>query len=108
MGATDFPDLTLIVQHGAWPYSREAVGLAYKQPNVYIVPGQYVHYEFPGSEDYVKAANRQLSDQMLFGSVYPNCGPVSEVMSIVDELGFVSEEVKQKYFHVNARRLLGL
>ncbi len=106
--ATDFPDLTLIVQHGAWPYSREAVGLAYKQPNVYIVPGQYVHYEFPGSEDYVKAANRQLSDQMLFGSVYPNCGPLSEVMSIVDELGFVSEEVKQKYLHVNARRLLGL
>jgi predicted TIM-barrel fold metal-dependent hydrolase len=106
--ATDFPALTLIIQHGAWPYSREAVGLAFKQENVYIVPGQYMHYEFPGSEDYVKAANRQLSDQILFGSVYPNCGPLSEVMDIVDNIGFVDETTKWKYLEGNARRLLGL
>jgi predicted TIM-barrel fold metal-dependent hydrolase len=106
--ATDFPELTLIIQHGAWPYSREACGLAYKQKNVYLVPGQYAHYEFPGSEDYVKAANRQLSDQMLFGSVYPNCGPLREVMGIVDRLGFASEVIKRKYLEGNARRLLNL
>ena len=106
--ATDFPGLTLIIQHGAWPYAREACGLAYKQKNVYLVPGQYAHYEFPGSEDYVKAANRQISDQMLFGSVYPNCGPLAEVMQIVERLGFVSEEIKRKYLEGNARRLLGL
>ena len=106
--ATDVPELTLIIQHGAWPYSREAVGLAYKQPNVYIVPGPYVHYEFPGSEDYVTAANRQLSDQIMFGSVYPNCGPLAEVMQIVDGLGFASDEIKSKYLAGNARRLLKL
>lgn len=106
--ATDFPELTLVIQHGAWPYTREACGLAYKQKNVYLVPGQYAHYEFPGSEDYVKAANRQLADQMLFGSVYPNCGPLKEVMQIVDRLGFASEEVKRKYLGGNARRLLRL
>ncbi|MBC7803638.1 MAG: amidohydrolase family protein [Candidatus Parcubacteria bacterium] len=106
--ATDFPELTLVIQHGAWPYAREACGLAYKQKNVYLVPGQYAHYEFPGSEDYVKGANRQLADQMLFGSVYPNCGPLSEVMQIVDRLGFANDEIKAKYLGGNARRLLGL
>ena len=106
--ATDFPELTLIIQHGAWPYSREACGLAYKQKNVYLVPGQYMHYEFAGSEDYVKSANRQLSDQMLFGSVYPNCGPLKEVRHIVDTIGFASDEIKTKYLEGNARRLLGL
>ncbi len=106
--ATDFPELNVIIQHGAWPYSREACGVAYKQKNVYLVPGQYVHYEFPGSEDYVKGANRQLSDQMLFGSVYPNCGPLKEVRQIVESLGFASAEIRAKYLGGNARRLLGL
>lgn len=106
--ATDFPELNVIIQHGAWPYSREACGVAYKQKNVYLVPGQYVHYEFPGSEDYVKGANRQLCDQMLFGSVYPNCGSLQEVRRIVDGLGFADEEIKAKYLGGNARRLLGL
>ena len=106
--ATDFPNLNVVIQHAAWPYSREAVGLCYKRPNVYLVPGQYIHYEFPGSEDYVKAANRQLSDQIMYGSVYPNCGPLKEVMEIVDNLGFASDEIKHKYLEGNARRLLGL
>ncbi len=106
--ATDFPNLKVVIQHAAWPYSREAVGFCYKRPNVYLVPGQYIHYEFAGSEDYVKAANRQLSDQILYGSVYPNCGPLTEVMEIVDNLGFANDEIKHKYLEGNARELLGL
>jgi hypothetical protein len=106
--ATDFPELNIVIQHGAWPYSREAVGLAFKQSNVYLVPGQYIHYEFAGSEDYIKAANRQLSEQILFGSVYPNCGPLTEVMDIVDNLGFANSVIKKNYLGDNARRLLGL
>ena len=46
--ATDFPDLNIVIQHAGWPYVREAIGLAYKQPNIYLVPSQYVHYGFPG------------------------------------------------------------
>ncbi|MBH61101.1 MAG: hypothetical protein CL569_01345 [Alphaproteobacteria bacterium] len=106
--AIDFPNLKVVIQHAAWPYSREAVGLCYKRPNVYLVPGQYIHCEFAGSEDYVKAANRQLSDQILYGSVYPNCGPLTEAMEIVDNLGFANDEIKHKYLEGNARELLGL
>jgi predicted TIM-barrel fold metal-dependent hydrolase len=106
--ATDFPELKVIIQHGAWPYSREAVGLAYKQSNVYLVPGQYVHYEFPGWQDYVMGANRQIPNQVLFGSVYPICGPLVELMQIVDRLGFRDVETKRKYLEGNARNLLGL
>ena len=49
--ATDFPDLTVVIQHGGWPYVREAIGVLYKQPNVFLVPGQYIHYDFPGSQE---------------------------------------------------------
>ena len=62
------------------PYVRETVGVLYKQPNVATVPGQYVHYDFPGSMDYVHALRRQCPDQILFGSVYPNCGPLPDLI----------------------------
>ncbi|MXV87558.1 MAG: amidohydrolase family protein [Acidimicrobiales bacterium] len=39
--ATDFPSLTISIQHGGWPYVRETLGVLYKQPNVVTVPGQH-------------------------------------------------------------------
>jgi len=105
--ATDFPGLTVSIQHGGWPYVREALGVAYRQPNVVIVPGQYVHYGFPGSEDYVTALARQLPDQILFGSVYPNCGPLTDLRRIV--AGWeLPPHIERKYLRDNAARILGL
>jgi predicted TIM-barrel fold metal-dependent hydrolase len=105
--ATDFPDLTVVIQHAGWPYVREAIGLAYKRRNVNLVPSQYVHYGFPGAQDIVDAANGILEDQILYGSVYPVCGPFTELMKIVDNLGF-TDRAKEKYLGGNARRILGL
>lgn len=105
--ATDFPDLTVIIQHGGWPYVMEAIGAAYKQPNIYLVAGQYIHYGFPGSEHYITALRHLLQDQMLFGSVYPNCGPLTDLRSIVSSWE-LSEAVERKYLRENAERVLGL
>ncbi len=105
--ATDFGELTVSIQHGGWPYVREAIGVAYKQPNVVIVPGQYVHYGFPGAEDYVAALARQLPDQILFGSVYPNCGPLTDLRQIVSSWQ-LPPHIERKYLHDNAARVLGL
>ncbi len=105
--ATDFPDLTVIIQHGGWPYVLEAIGAAYKQPNIYVVPGQYIHYGFPGSEHYIKALRHLLQDQLLFGSVYPNCGPLVDLRRIVASWD-LPEAVERKYLRDNARKVLGL
>ena len=104
--ATDLPDLTIAVQHGGWPYVREAVGVAYKQPNVVLVPGQYVHYGFPGSDEYVHALVRHVPDQVLFASVYPNCGPLSDLRRIVADWG-LPPDAERRYLRDNAARLLG-
>ena len=105
--ATDFPGLTVSIQHGGWPYVREALGVAYKQPNVVIVPGQYVHYGFPGSQDYVTALARQLPDQILFGSVYPNCGALTDLRRIV--AGWeLPPHIERKYLRDNAARILDI
>ena len=105
--ATDFPDLTVIIQHGGWPYTLEAIGAAYKQPNIFIVPGQYIHYGFPGSEHYITALRHLLQDQLLFGSVYPNCGPLVDLRQIVTDWNLPTD-VERKYLRTNAERVLGL
>ena len=105
--ATDFGGLTISIQHGGWPYVRETLGVLYKQPNVVTVPGQYVHYGFPGSDDYVTALARQLPDQILFGSVYPNCGPLTDLRAIV--AGWeLPPHIERKYLRDNAARALGI
>ncbi len=103
--ATDFPDLTVVIQHGGWPYVRETIGLLYKQPNVVTVPGQYVHYDFVGSTDYVDALRRHGRHQILFGSVYPNCGPLVDLRRIVAGWD-LPPDVERAYLHDNAARIL--
>jgi predicted TIM-barrel fold metal-dependent hydrolase len=105
--ATDFPDLKLVIQHGGWPYARETIGVLYKQPNVFTVPGQYVHYDFCGSSDYIHALRRHGRHQILFGSVYPNCGPLTDLRRIIAEWQ-LPPEVERAYLRDNAARLLDL
>jgi len=105
--AADVPALKLIIQHGGWPYSREAVGAAYARSNIYLCPGQYIHYGFPGSEDYITALGRQLPDQILFGSVYPNCGPLVFLREIVSSWN-LSADIERRYLRGNALEVLGL
>lgn len=105
--ATDFPNLTVVIQHGGWPYVLEAIGAAYKQPNLYLVAGQYIHYGFPGSEHYITALRHLLQDQLLFGSVYPNCGPLADLRRIIASWG-LPPAVERKYLRTNAERVLGL
>lgn len=60
-----------------------------------------------GSEDYVTALARQLPDQILFGSVYPNCGPLTDLRRIV--AGWkLPPHIERKYLRDNAARILGL
>lgn len=105
--ATDFPNLRIVIQHGGWPYVHEAIGVLYKQPNVYMVPGQYIHYGFPGSNDYIEALRRQCSHQIIFGSVYPNCGSLKDLRSIVSEWG-LPEATERRYLRENAASILNL
>ncbi|WP_312411674.1 amidohydrolase family protein [Comamonas sp.] len=102
--AQAFPDLPLVVYHGYWPRVQEAIGLAFRYANVYLVPDMYVFQ--PGSQAYVQAANQFLGDQLLFGSSYP-FRPIRQSIDDFLALGF-DEAVLPKLLHGNAARILGL
>ncbi|MDR1423046.1 MAG: amidohydrolase family protein [Azoarcus sp.] len=99
-----FPQLPIVIYHGGWPRVHEAVGLAFRYENVFLVPDMYLFQ--PGTEVYVAAANSFLREQFLFGSSYP-FRPIAQSIEDFLHLGFHGD-VLDKVLHDNATRLFGL
>ena len=103
--ARSFPDLTIVNVHGGWPHVQGALGVAFRRPNVWMLPDVY----FPGltgETDYVVAMKTFLQDRFLFATGYPFC----PIKATVDRyLSFsLPEPVVRKVFRENAVRLFGL
>jgi predicted TIM-barrel fold metal-dependent hydrolase len=105
--ALAFPEVTFIVGHACWPWTTQAVALAMRCPNVYLMPEFYWYLPgMPGAGDYVDAANTFLRPRVLFSSCYPS-RTVSEAVAHARDLPLASESV-EPVFAGNARRLLAL
>ena len=103
--AAAYPDLQIVVAHGGWPWVPQMLGVAYRRPNVWISPDQYV-VNMPGSRDFVDAANGFLRDRLLFGSSYPFL-PMAGALESYRAQPF-RPEVLEGVLGGNAARLLGL
>ncbi len=107
--ACDFPHLTIIANHGGWPWVNEMVAVAWKRRNVYVEIGgvapKYIARPGTGWELLLTYGNSLLQDQILFAtdSLIPHRRAVEEV----DMLPF-KDEVKEKLLFKNALRLLKL
>jgi len=102
--ARNFPRLSVVVHHGAWPRVIEMIGVAFRYANVTLVPDMYVFQ--PGGALYVEAANGALSDQIAFGSSFP-FRAMAQSIADYERLDF-QDNVREKLFFANAARLLGL
>ncbi len=107
--AGDFPNLTIVANHGGWPWVNEMVAVAWKRPNVYLEIGavspKYIARPGTGWELFLTYGNSVLQDQILFAtdSLIPHDRAVREV----DQLP-LKDEVKEKLLYRNAVRVLGL
>ncbi|MBW7453276.1 amidohydrolase family protein [Paenibacillus sepulcri] len=102
--ARKYPELNIVISHGAWPFVSEAVTTAIYCPNIYLSPDLYLG--FPGSQLYVEAANFPLSDRILYGSCYPNM-PYGFALQHFRSQSW-NEGVLDKVLYENGARLLGL
>jgi uncharacterized protein len=102
--ARTFPQLQIVVHHGAWPRVNEIIGVAFRYANVTLVPDMYVFQ--PGGVLYVEAANDALSHQIAFGSSFP-FRAMAQSIEDYKRLGF-RERVREKLFFTNSARLLEL
>ncbi len=100
--ATDFPELTLICVHGGWPFTTQMIAIAMRHERVYFDTS--IYFRMPGAELVVDAANRVISDKILYASSYP-FGTLKESLERFLALPF-TDEARQKVMGANARRLL--
>lgn len=102
--AADFPNLTIIAAHPGWPWVDEMTGVALHKGNVYWELSGWAPKYFPAQ---LKVDIRsRLKEKIMFGSDYPSL-PYERLFLEWDELGY-SDDVKERVFHGNAERVLGL
>ncbi len=102
--AADFPDLTIIMAHPAWPWVEEQIAVALHKPNVYIDLSGWAPRYIP--EPLVREANTRLQDKTLFGSDFPYLPP-DRWLAGFERLD-IRDEVRPKILLENARRALGI
>ena len=105
--ALDFPELTIIVGHGCWPWTTQACAMAMRCRNVYLMPEIYMHPpDMPGADDYVRAANSYLSHRMLYSSCYPTLS-LKQALEEFKLLPIKPASRENMLWH-NGARILGL
>ena len=102
--ARDFPELTLIMSHGGYPFVNEAIYTCLRNANVYMDISEYERA--PMVDVYVRAMNDLISDKVLFASAHPFVELADALDAYADfEL---SADVRNKVMYENARRVLRL
>lgn len=102
--ASDFPELTMIISHGAYPWVMEMVGVATRHQNVYI--DFSACSTFFNVEQYAHAANRQLMTKTLFASAHP-FEDINDVLKFYEKLPLTAQ-AREHVMYKNAAKILGL
>lgn len=103
--AGDFPALKIVVSHGGWPWVHQMLHIAFRRPNIYLSPDQYLA-NMAGMDDYVRAAGSYLADRFLYASSYPFT-PVADYAAWFKRLP-IGPEAMEKILFRNAAKLLGI
>ena len=101
--AADFPELKIVVSHGGWPWVHQMLHIAFRRPNVYLSPDQYLA-NMAGYDDYIRAADGFLADRFLYASSYPFT-PVDGYAAWFKTLP-IRPEAMEKILSRNAAKLL--
>jgi len=108
----DFPKLKVIAGHGGWPWVPDLVLMLWKYENLYVDTSahrpKYIASPNTGWEMFMHFANSTIQDKILFGSDWLSIGiPIREILSEI-ELWPLKENVKEKFFWKNAKRVFDL
>ena len=102
--AADFPRLTIVMAHPAWPWTEEAIAVLLHKSNVFMDISGWRPKYLPAPLKH--EMSRRLQDKIVYGSDYPGWSPGQ----FLDELEMegLKPPVIEKLFIKNATRILKL
>jgi predicted TIM-barrel fold metal-dependent hydrolase len=100
-----FPELQLVMRHGAEPWTALAVKLMLKWPNLYYSTSAFAPKHYP--DDIVYFANTRGADKVLYAGYFPMGLSLERIFSELPGVGF-RDHVWPGFLRENAARLLKL
>jgi predicted TIM-barrel fold metal-dependent hydrolase len=100
-----FPELKIVVRHGAEPWTELMVKLLLKWPNLYYSTSAFAPKHYP--EDIVDFANTRGADKILYAGYYSAGLGLDRIFSELPNVPF-RDHVWPKFLRENAIRVFGL
>jgi predicted TIM-barrel fold metal-dependent hydrolase len=100
-----FPELTVVMRHGAEPWEALAVKLMLKWPNLYYSTSAFAPKHYP--QAIIDYANSRGADKVLYAGYFPMGLSLDRIFAEFPQVPFKAE-VWPKFLHDNAARLFRL
>ncbi|MDB5445271.1 MAG: hypothetical protein JWQ97_588 [Phenylobacterium sp.] len=100
-----FPDLRVVMRHGAEPWTELAVKLLLKWPNLYYSTSAFAPRYFP--KDIIEFANKRGADKVLYAGYYPSGLTLERSFGELPQVEF-RDHVWPKFLRDNALKVLKL
>jgi hypothetical protein len=101
----DFPELTMVLRHGAEPWAELAVKLMLKWPGLHFSTSAFAPKHYPAAV--IDYANTRGTEKVLYGGYHPFALELDRIFAEMDDVPF-REHVWQPFLRGNAARILGL
>ena len=100
-----FPELKVVMRHGAEPWTELAVKLMLKYPNLYYMTSAFAPKHYP--DTIVNFANTRGADKIMYAGYFPMGLSLERIFSDMPQVPF-KDEVWPKFLRENAIRVFGL
>ena len=101
----DFPELRIVMRHGAEPWEELAVKLMLKWPGLYYMPSAFAPKYYP--EAIIKYANSRGGDKIMYAGYYPAGLTLERIFTDMRNVQ-LKDDVWPKFLRENAIRVFKL
>jgi len=101
----DFPDLVVVMRHGAEPWTELAVKLMVKWPNLYYSTSAFAPKYYP--KPIIDYANTRGADKVMYAGYFPMGLSLEKIFSELPQVPF-RDHVWPKFLYDNAARVLSI